>query len=49
VTVKTVKETPAPANQANEARLREAESNLRKLEKENQELKRQLEESGRNP
>jgi hypothetical protein len=49
VTVKTVKETPAPANQANEARLREAESNVRKLEKETQELKRQLEESGRNP
>src|SRR2546429_1776202 len=38
VTVKTVKETPAPANQANEARLRQAGSKVRKPEKENQEL-----------
>jgi hypothetical protein len=34
VTAKTVTETPAPANQANEARLREIESHLRKVNKE---------------
>jgi hypothetical protein len=49
VTASTVKETPSPANQANEARLTEAETNLRKSEKENQELKRQIEEAGRSP
>jgi hypothetical protein len=49
VTQSTVKETAAPANQANEERRREAESNLRKAEKENQELKHQLEEAGRSP
>jgi len=49
VTASTVRETPSPANQANEARLRETEANLSKLEKENQELHRQLEEGGRSP
>ncbi len=49
VTASTVKETPSAANQANEARLTEAETNLRKSEKENTELKRQLEEAGRSP
>jgi hypothetical protein len=49
VTASTVKETTAPANQANEERRREAEANLRKVEKENQELKKQLEEVGRTP
>jgi hypothetical protein len=47
--VTTIKETPAPANQANEERRREAEANLRKVEKENQELKKQLEAAGRTP
>jgi guanyl-specific ribonuclease Sa len=46
VTSSTIKETPSPANHANEERLREAESNLRKVEKENQELKRQVEQTG---
>jgi negative regulator of sigma E activity len=46
VTSSTIKETPSPANQANEERLREAESNLRKVEKENQELRRQVEQEG---
>ena len=49
VTSSTVRETPSPANQANEARRREAETSLRKLEKENQELRHQLEEGGRSP
>lgn len=46
VTSKTIKETPSPANHANEERLREAESNLRKVEKENQELSQQVERAG---
>jgi hypothetical protein len=41
----TIKETTSPANQANEEHRREAEADLRKVEKENQELKRKLEES----
>ena len=45
VTASTVTQTPAPANQANEERRTEAETNLRKAEKENQELKRQVEEA----
>jgi hypothetical protein len=45
VTSTTIKETASPANQANEERRREAEADLRKVEKENQELKRKLEES----
>jgi hypothetical protein len=49
VTASTVKETPSPTNQANEARLSQAEASLRKAEKENGELKGQLEESGRSP
>jgi hypothetical protein len=49
VTSTTVKETSPPANQANEERRREAEADLRKAEKENQELKRQLEQSGGTP
>jgi hypothetical protein len=49
VTSSTVKETPAPANQEGEARRREAETTLRNLEKENRELRHQLEESGRSP
>jgi hypothetical protein len=44
VTSTTVKETAAPANQTNEERRREAEADLRKVEKENQELKQKLEE-----
>jgi hypothetical protein len=43
VTSKTVTQTPAPANQANEERLTEAETKLRKAERENEELKRQQE------
>jgi hypothetical protein len=46
VTAKTVKETPSPANQANEARLREIESHLRKV---NKELQRKHEEGARSP
>jgi hypothetical protein len=58
VTAKTVKETPAPsttreapsaASQESEARRGEAEATLRKVEKENRELRRQIEESGRSP
>jgi hypothetical protein len=49
VTASTVRETPAPANPANEERRREAEANLKKAEKENQELKKMLEEAGRSP
>jgi hypothetical protein len=45
VTSTTIKETTSPTNQANEERRREAESDLRRVEKENQELKRKLEES----
>jgi hypothetical protein len=37
--------TPAPANSATEERRIEAESDLRKSERENEQLKRQLEES----
>ena len=44
VTSTTIKETTSPANQANEEHRREAEANLRKVERENQELKRKLEE-----
>jgi hypothetical protein len=43
VTSKTVTQTPAPANPASEERLAEAETKLRKLERENEELKRQQE------
>jgi hypothetical protein len=47
VTAKTVKkETPSPANQANEARLREIESQFRKV---NKELERKHEEGARGP
>jgi hypothetical protein len=35
--------TPPPANAESEARTREIEKNLRKVEKENEELKRQIE------
>jgi hypothetical protein len=49
VTAKTERETPSPANPANEARLHEAESNLRKLEKENREIRRSLAEAGQSP
>ncbi|HEY4451722.1 MAG TPA: hypothetical protein VGN13_09035 [Solirubrobacteraceae bacterium] len=43
VTSNTVTQTPAPANKANEERLTEAEAKVRKLERENEELKRQQE------
>jgi hypothetical protein len=46
VTASTVTQTPAPANSANEERRTEAEADLRRVERENEELKRQLEESG---
>ncbi len=49
VTSSTVKQAPSPANQANEERRTEAETNLRKAERENQELKRQLEEAEAHP
>lgn len=49
VTSNTVKETPSPVNRTNEERRQEAEANLRKTEKENSELRRQLEEAGRAP
>jgi hypothetical protein len=39
--------TPAPVNAENEARSRETEKRLRTVEKENEELKRQLEREGR--
>lgn len=45
VTDSTVTQTPAPANSANEERRTEAEADLRRSERENEELKRQLEES----
>ncbi|MHB8233080.1 MAG: hypothetical protein ACYDHT_00350 [Solirubrobacteraceae bacterium] len=45
VTAKTVTQTPAPANAENEARRGEAESSLRRVERENTELRRQLEEA----
>jgi hypothetical protein len=45
VTASTVTQTPAPANTANEERRTEAEADLRRVERENEELKRQLEES----
>jgi hypothetical protein len=45
VTVTTT--TPAAVNAENEVRTRETEKNLRKVEKENEELKRQLEREGR--
>jgi hypothetical protein len=44
VTAKTVTQTPAPANSTDETRRAEAEANLRRAERENEELKRQLEE-----
>jgi hypothetical protein len=44
VTANTVTQTPAPANAQNEERRIEAETNLRRVERENEELKRQLEE-----
>jgi len=44
VTASTVTQTPAPANSANEERRTEAETDLRRVERENEELKRQLEE-----
>jgi hypothetical protein len=43
-TVTTTTSTPSPASSENEARRREAEKNLRTVERENEELKRQLEE-----
>jgi hypothetical protein len=46
VTSNTVTQTPLPANQANEERRTEAETNLRTAEQENRELKRRLEEAG---
>jgi hypothetical protein len=49
VTASTDTQTPAPANQANEERRTEAETNLRRAERENQELKRKLEEVGAHP
>jgi hypothetical protein len=45
----TAPQTPSSANQGNEERRTEAETNLRKAERENQELKRQLEEAGSHP
>lgn len=44
VTASTVTQTPAPANSQNEERRVEAETNLRRAERENEELKRQLEQ-----
>ncbi len=41
VTSRTVTQTPAPVNSANEARRTEAEADLRRVERENEELKRQ--------
>jgi hypothetical protein len=46
VTAKTVKETPSATNQASEARLREIESHLRKV---NKELGHKHEEGARSP
>jgi hypothetical protein len=40
-----VTQTPAPANSANEERRTEAEADLRRVERENEELKRQAEEN----
>jgi hypothetical protein len=45
VTAKTVTQTPAPANSEDEERRTEAETNLRRVERENEELKRQAEEN----
>ena len=42
-TVTAPTSTPSPANAESEARTREIEKNLRKVEKENEELKRQIE------
>jgi hypothetical protein len=42
-TVTTTTTTPSPAGAESEARAREVEKNLRTVEKENEELKRQLE------
>jgi hypothetical protein len=44
VTAKTVTQTPAPANAESEQRLSTAEASLRKAERENEELKRRVEE-----
>jgi hypothetical protein len=44
VTSNTVTQTTSPANAENEQRRSEAEASLRKAERENEELKRQLEE-----
>jgi hypothetical protein len=46
VMLKTVKKAPSPANQANETRLREIESQFRKV---NKELERKHEEGARGP
>ena len=43
-TVTATSSTPSPASAENEARAREAEQTLRRVERENRELKRQLEE-----
>jgi hypothetical protein len=43
VTAPAVTQTPLPANSANEERRAEAEANLKKVERENEELKRQAE------
>ena len=48
VTASTVKETPA-SNQPTEEKLREAEANLKTLERENKELHKRLEEAGASP
>jgi hypothetical protein len=45
-TVTTTTSTPTPLAAENEARRREAEKNLKTVEKENEELKRQLEGRG---
>lgn len=45
VTARTVTQTPAPANSTREERRSEAEANLRRVERENEELKRQAEEN----
>lgn len=44
VTAKTVTQTPSPASAESEQRARAAEASLRRVERENAELKRQLEE-----
>jgi hypothetical protein len=49
VTASGVTQTPSPANETNEERRTEAETKLRTTERENQELKRQLEGAGAAP